>query len=279
MPTGQCPTGMTLWLVLESVIPVLVVAAAATAGDDDGANHDRCNHNATNGGQGPAGQLAFAADVFSNGAVAVIRVGEVRVAAVVSRGVAVVCPLAVAQVIDGHTSEVVSLRAREGGLWDLTLKKLKKKMSIPIIFLTSKDDEVDELLGLKLGADDFVKKWIDPIKKSGLDLNAKEELYLKTLYEIVTGQRGRINRNRRDLFNLIPTGKIGAGIHDTLTVTMQTSMLGLSTLTSFAEIGVPLLLGTESRIGGKAIRNAIIDSGKEWWGKQKQNFGMFLIKL
>ena len=38
------------------------------------------------------------------------------------------------------------------------LKKLRKKMSIPIIFLTSKDDEVDELLGLKLGADDFVKK-------------------------------------------------------------------------------------------------------------------------
>ena len=31
-------------------------------------------------------------------------------------------------------------------------------MSIPIIFLTSKDEEVDELLGLKLGADDFVKK-------------------------------------------------------------------------------------------------------------------------
>ena len=30
-------------------------------------------------------------------------------------------------------------------------------MSIPIIFLTSKDDEVDELLGLKLGADDFKK--------------------------------------------------------------------------------------------------------------------------
>ena len=38
------------------------------------------------------------------------------------------------------------------------LKKLRKKMSIPIIFLTSKDEEVDELLGLKLGADDFVKK-------------------------------------------------------------------------------------------------------------------------
>ena len=38
------------------------------------------------------------------------------------------------------------------------LKRVRKKMSIPIIFLTSKDEEVDELLGLKLGADDFIKK-------------------------------------------------------------------------------------------------------------------------
>jgi len=38
------------------------------------------------------------------------------------------------------------------------LKRLRKKTAIPIIFLTSKDEEVDELLGLKLGADDFIKK-------------------------------------------------------------------------------------------------------------------------
>ena len=38
------------------------------------------------------------------------------------------------------------------------LKKIRKKTSLPVIFLTSKDDEIDELLGLKLGADDFVKK-------------------------------------------------------------------------------------------------------------------------
>jgi len=37
-------------------------------------------------------------------------------------------------------------------------KRLRKKTSIPILFLTSKDEEVDELLGLKLGADDFIKK-------------------------------------------------------------------------------------------------------------------------
>ena len=38
------------------------------------------------------------------------------------------------------------------------LRKLRKKTSLPVIFLTSKDEEVDELLGLKLGADDFIKK-------------------------------------------------------------------------------------------------------------------------
>ncbi len=29
---------------------------------------------------------------------------------------------------------------------------------MPVIFLTSKDDEVDELLGLRMGADDYIKK-------------------------------------------------------------------------------------------------------------------------
>ena len=42
--------------------------------------------------------------------------------------------------------------------WRRIIKKIEKKTSLPVIFLTSKDDEIDELLGLKLGADDFVKK-------------------------------------------------------------------------------------------------------------------------
>ena len=94
------------------------------------------------------------------------------------------------------------------------------------------------------------------------------------MYEITTGQKGRINRARRDFYDLIPTGKIGAALHDTLTVTMQTSLLGLATLTSFAEIGVPLLLGNETKVTTKAVRDGIIKQGKEWWGKQKQNFGV-----
>ena len=38
------------------------------------------------------------------------------------------------------------------------LKKLRKKSDMPVIFLTSKDTEIDELLGLKIGADDYITK-------------------------------------------------------------------------------------------------------------------------
>lgn len=38
------------------------------------------------------------------------------------------------------------------------LGRLREKSKIPVIFLTSKDDEVDELMGLRLGADDYIKK-------------------------------------------------------------------------------------------------------------------------
>jgi len=38
------------------------------------------------------------------------------------------------------------------------LRRLRQKSDIPVIFLTSKDDEIDELFGLKMGADDFVRK-------------------------------------------------------------------------------------------------------------------------
>ncbi len=38
------------------------------------------------------------------------------------------------------------------------LQRLREKTAMPIIFLTSKDDEVDELLGLRMGADDYIKK-------------------------------------------------------------------------------------------------------------------------
>ena len=38
------------------------------------------------------------------------------------------------------------------------LASLRKQSAMPVIFLTSKDDEVDEVLGLRMGADDYIKK-------------------------------------------------------------------------------------------------------------------------
>ena len=38
------------------------------------------------------------------------------------------------------------------------LGNLRKKNNLPVIFLTSKDDEIDEVMGLRMGADDYIKK-------------------------------------------------------------------------------------------------------------------------
>lgn len=38
------------------------------------------------------------------------------------------------------------------------LTKLREKSALPVIFLTSKDDEVDEVIGLRMGADDYITK-------------------------------------------------------------------------------------------------------------------------
>jgi len=38
------------------------------------------------------------------------------------------------------------------------LQRLRQKTTMPVIFLTSEDDEIDEVLGLKMGADDYIRK-------------------------------------------------------------------------------------------------------------------------
>lgn len=38
------------------------------------------------------------------------------------------------------------------------LAKLRQTSQVPVIFLTSKDEEIDELLGLRMGADDYITK-------------------------------------------------------------------------------------------------------------------------
>jgi len=74
------------------------------------------------------------------------------------------------------------------------LKRLRKKTAIPILFLTSKDEEIDELLGLKLGADDF-------IKKSG-------GFSIKVLIERIRVQLRKKVTDIEDTKNLIKHGKL-----------------------------------------------------------------------
>ncbi len=38
------------------------------------------------------------------------------------------------------------------------LRRLRQQSDMPVIFLTSKEEEIDELFGLKMGADDFIRK-------------------------------------------------------------------------------------------------------------------------
>ena len=38
------------------------------------------------------------------------------------------------------------------------LRRVRQQSDLPVIFLTSKDEEIDELFGLKMGADDYIAK-------------------------------------------------------------------------------------------------------------------------
>ena len=38
------------------------------------------------------------------------------------------------------------------------LRRMRQISDMPVIFLTSKDEEIDELFGLKMGADDYIAK-------------------------------------------------------------------------------------------------------------------------
>jgi len=70
---------------------------------------------------------------------------------------------------DSGTAALAGLRAKSPDLFILDIKmpgmdgiellrQLRSKSPVPVIFLTGKLDEVDELLALKHGADDFIRK-------------------------------------------------------------------------------------------------------------------------
>jgi DNA-binding response OmpR family regulator len=63
------------------------------------------------------------------------------------------------QIVDTEKPDIILLDIMLPGKNGLDLlKELQKKVDVPIIMLTAKGDEIDKIIGLELGADDYVTK-------------------------------------------------------------------------------------------------------------------------
>ena len=76
------------------------------------------------------------------------------------------------------------------GIW--TTMKIRETSSVPIIFLSAKSEDVDKILGLNIGADDYITKPFNP-----LELTAR----VKSLLRRYT-QLGAIAENKPAVFRL-----------------------------------------------------------------------------
>tara|TARA_Y100000588_G_C14278804_1_gene935880 strand:+ start:5621 stop:9475 length:3855 start_codon:yes stop_codon:yes gene_type:complete len=104
--------------------------------------------------------------------------------------------------------------------------------------------------------EEFKKRYINKIQKElGKNRLTKGELkHLENLYLFTTGQKGFIHN------------KLGRAVSDTFTVMNQLSLLPLATITSFSEIGVPIVRG--GKVDSKSIvslRDSFVTVSKDWW--------------
>ncbi len=70
------------------------------------------------------------------------------------------------QALDAVAGQAVDLVVLDVGLPDMNgfdvLKQLRQHSELPVLFLTARQDEVDRILGLELGGDDYVTKPFSP---------------------------------------------------------------------------------------------------------------------
>ncbi|MFV0432281.1 MAG: response regulator transcription factor [Alphaproteobacteria bacterium] len=76
------------------------------------------------------------------------------------------------------------------------LEKLRKESSLPAIFLTSKDDEIDEMLGLRMGADDYITK---PFS---------QRLLIERIRTVLRRQKAKASNQQTDEKELIKKGHL-----------------------------------------------------------------------
>ena len=76
------------------------------------------------------------------------------------------------------------------------LQKLRQTSNLPVIFLTSKDEEVDQLLGLKMGADDYITK---PFS---------QKLLIERVKAILRRSKDTLTSNDKETSNIIKRGKL-----------------------------------------------------------------------
>jgi two-component system response regulator ChvI len=85
------------------------------------------------------------------------------------------------------------------------LRRLRQTSTVPVIILTSKDDEIDELLGFNLGADDYIRKpfsqrlLIERVKAVLRRANPEEEDGLSSPAATEAAQNKPIKRGRLTL--------------------------------------------------------------------------------
>jgi two-component system response regulator ChvI len=122
------------------------------------------------------------------------------------------------------------------------LRRLRQKSDMPVIFLTSKDEEIDELFGLKMGADDFIRK---PFSQRLLVERVKAVLRRSTTKDGPNAKEADAKVLERGLLRMDPERHI---------CTWKTEAVTL-TVTEFL-----ILQALASRPGVVKSRNALMDA-------------------
>lgn len=86
------------------------------------------------------------------------------------------------KILQEHSIQLVVLDIMMPGMDGLeACKKIRQKMNIPIIMLSSKSQDMDKILGLGIGADDYMVKPFNPIELvARIKSQLRRYLYLNT---------------------------------------------------------------------------------------------------